>query len=349
MQFLKFVKENIWIVKVVVTIAVVIFAHTFIRFFINFLKKKSILKRYDWKKRIDYVLLKPLILIIWVLGVVYVVDVIANQFGFKWFLDYLVPVRDGTIVVFFAWLLFRWKNVFHHSILASPKRKIDAATLHLISKLASVVITFIALLVVLQVMGLNITPLVAFGGVGAAALGFAAKDVISNFFGGLMIYITRPFTKGDFVEIPKEGVLGTIENIGWYLTCIRDLDQCPIYIPNSLFSTAQMKNKSRRNNRKIEEVIGVRYSDFSKIREIVGDIKRLFEGDERIDNGIESIVSFITFGPYSLDIKIRTYTVLMSYFDYMEAKADILFKIKEIIKKHGADIPFPTTTVNLEK
>jgi len=115
---------------------------------------------------------------------------------------------------------------------------IDKPSIDFLGKILTIIIVFISFLMILQIVGGDIMPLVAFGGIGAAAIGFAAKDVIANFFGGLMLFITRPFVNGDLIEMPSNNIIGHIETIGWYNTCIRELSKMAVYVPNSSFSTA---------------------------------------------------------------------------------------------------------------
>jgi len=341
---LVFFKNNIWLLKIIFLFLFLIFIYFFLNKIIKIIKKKS--KR-KWVKKVDYIILKPAHLLIISLSLFYFLDIIASQLGFEKFLEYSKIIRKSFIVISISWLLLRWKKILENILFFKEKKILEHTTLDFVSKIFSFLIILLSSLIILQIFKINIMPLIAFGGVGAAAIGFAAKDVIANFFGGLMIYFTRPFCKGDYVDIPSQNILGTIENIGWYLTCIRDLEHCPIYLPNSVFSTVQIKNKTRRTHKKIEETIGIRYQDFYKLNDLIIDIKKLLEKEEKIDQSIPSIVAFTMFNSYSLDIIIRVYTYVLSYEDFMQTRQDILIKINGIIQKHKADIPFPTNTVKL--
>ena len=90
---------------------------------------------------------------------------------------------------------------------------------------------------------------------------FAAKDLLANFFGGLTIYLDRPFAVGDWIRSPDREIEGTVERIGWRLTLIRTFDKRPLYIPNAVFTTIAVENPSRMHNRRIYETIGIRYDD----------------------------------------------------------------------------------------
>ena len=139
----------------------------------------------------------------------------------------------------------------------------DKATVRATAKLVRIVLWVVAGLMILQSVGVSISGLLAFGGIGGIAVGFAAKDLLANFFGGLMIYLDRPFNVGDWVRSPDREIEGTVENIGWRLTTIRSFSKRPIYVPNSMFSSIAVENPSRMANRRIYETIGLRYSDLT--------------------------------------------------------------------------------------
>ena len=103
----------------------------------------------------------------------------------------------------------------------------------------------------MQALGYSISGVLAFGGIGGIAVGFAAKDLLANFFGGLMIYLDRPFSVGDWIRSPDKNIEGTVEEIGWRLTRIRTFDKRPLYVPNSTFTQISVENPSRMLNRRI--------------------------------------------------------------------------------------------------
>lgn len=128
----------------------------------------------------------------------------------------------------------------------SRLRAVDRGVVYILGRLLTTVVVVITGLLVLRVLGVDTVPLLAFGGIGAAAAGIAGKDVIANLFGGLMLYITRPFIPGDTILLVEKNLEGTVEEIGWYLTSVRDENQRQILIPNALFSTFPVINTSRR-------------------------------------------------------------------------------------------------------
>ncbi|WP_258868179.1 mechanosensitive ion channel family protein [Alkalilimnicola ehrlichii] len=139
----------------------------------------------------------------------------------------------------------------------------------------------IAGLVVLQTLGISIAGVLAFGGVGGIAVGFAARDLLANFFGGLTVYLDRPFSVGDWIRSPDREIEGTVERIGWRQTRIRTFDLRPLYVPNSTFNSIALENPSRMSNRRIFETIGIRYNDADKMATIVATSVRCWSGTTR--------------------------------------------------------------------
>ncbi|MFT7132245.1 MAG: MscS family membrane protein [Cyclobacteriaceae bacterium] len=210
---------------------------------------------------------------------------------------------------------------------------------------ASVIVT--AILSVLQTLGVSVSGIMAFGGVGGIAVGFAAKDLLANFFGGLMVYLDRPFVVGDWVRSPDRQIEGTVEHIGWRLTVIRTFDRRPLYVPNSVFANIALENPSRMQNRRIYETFGVRYDDASRVKVIVDEVREMLANHEEIDQDRTLIVNFNEFGASSLNFFIYTFTRTINWVEFHGVKERVLLQVLSIIEKHGAECAFPTTTVHL--
>ena len=182
---------------------------------------------------------------------------------------------------------------------------------------------------------------------GGIAVGFAAQDLLSNFFGGLFIYTDRPFSVGDWIRSPDRNIEGTVEKIGWRVTRIRTFDQRPLYVPNSIFSHIALENPSRMTNRRIKETIGIRYEDAAKMGEIIELVKKMLLEHPEIDTSKTLIVNFNIFAASSLDFFIYTFTKTTNWVNYHQIKQDVLLKILDIIEGEGAECAFPTSTVHV--
>jgi MscS family membrane protein len=115
-----------------------------------------------------------------------------------------------------------------------------------LAQIARLVVALIGFALILNTLGLSLTSLLTISGIGAAVIAFAGKGLIGNFFGGLMLYINRPFTIGEKISSPDRQIEGIVEEMGWILTTVRDTQGCSIYIPNGLFTDIILINLSRK-------------------------------------------------------------------------------------------------------
>ena len=298
-----------------------------------------------WDDAIIESIKKPISLIIWAAGLYLATEIIQEATGAVIF-DAVEPIRDTVIIGAIAWFLVRLIKHGERNFIQGEK-EVDPTTVDAIAKLLKMAVVITALLVVLQTLGFSISGVMAFGGIGGIAVGFAAKDLLANFFGGLTIYLDRPFTVGDWIRSPDRDIEGTVEQIGWRLTCIRTFDKRPLYVPNSVFTTIAVENPSRMFNRRIYETIGIRYDDAGKMRTIVDKVKDMLNNHPEIDTGQMMIVNFNSFAPSSLDFFVYTFTKTTDWMYYHEVKQDVMLKIINIIEEEGAECAFPTSTIHL--
>jgi MscS family membrane protein len=286
---------------------------------------------------------------VWLLGLSYAIT-LAKPGNESAIFAFVEPVRDVGVIVLIAWFLVRFIKRGEQSYLeyhAEEGRSIDRTTADAVAKLLRLSVLITAALVILQTLGYSISGILAFGGVGGIAVGFAAKDLLANFFGGLMVYLDRPFSVGDWVRSPDRNIEGTVEHIGWRLTRIRTFDQRPLYIPNSLFTQIVVENPSRMTNRRIYETIGIRYDDVAHMEGIVEAVRDMLRQHPEIDTQRTLIVNFNAFAASSLDFFVYAFTHTTEWVRFHEIKQDVLLRIIDIVEAHGAQCAFPTTTVHL--
>ena len=290
---------------------------------------------------------RPVVAFVWLQGVYWAAEV-AHHFS-----DAEVFKANGTVLqIGFVWVLVWFlfglvKEI--EKVLTSPikmRKPMDYTTVNAISKLLRAVIIITAVLTALQTLGFSISGVLAFGGVGGIAVGFAAKDLLANFFGGFIIHLDRPFKVGDWIRSPDRNIEGTVEHIGWRLTTIRTFDKRPLYVPNAAFTTIAVENPSRMTNRRISETIGIRYADVHSMQKIVEEIREMLKNHEEIDSNQTLIVNFLAFNASSLDIMLYTFTKTTEWVRFHEIKEDVLLKVSDIIESHGAEIAFPTRTLH---
>jgi MscS family membrane protein len=337
-------------------VAIVVFGLVFATASVAFLVSRIILlleRRFQrtqnlWDDAVLHALRRPMIGFIWLQGVYWAAEV-AHKYSDAEIFSANDMLLELGFVFIIVWTLF---GVIKQAeeILTSPvkmKRPMDYTTVNAISKLLRAVVAITALLTVMQSLGYSISGVLAFGGVGGIAVGFAAKDLLANFFGGFIIHLDRPFKVGDWVRSPDREIEGIVEAIGWRLTTIRTFDKRPLYVPNAAFTQIAVENPSRMQNRRIYETIGIRYVDVKEMSNIVSDIRTMLENHEEIDANQTLIVNFLAFNSSSLDIMVYTFTKTTQWVKFHEVKQDVLLQISDIIESYGSEVAFPTRTLHV--
>jgi len=301
-----------------------------------------------WDDALLHAARKPIVAFVWLQGVYWAAEV-ANTYSESEIFSANTKLLQFGFIVLVVWTLLRLIKQAEQ-ILTSPLKMetpMDYTTVNAISKLSRAVIIITASLIALQSMGFSLSGVLAFGGVGGIAVGFAAKDLLANFFGGFIIHLDRPFKVGDWVRSPDRNIEGTVEQIGWRLTTVRTFDKRPLYVPNAAFTTIAVENPSRMLNRRISETIGIRYADVSSIADIVSEIRSMLKNHEDIEQNQTLIVNFLAFNASSLDIMVYTFTKTIQWVRFHEVKQDVLLKISDIIESYGAEVAFPTRTLHM--
>lgn len=315
---------------------------------IGALERRASTTRNMWDDALLHAARRPLVGFVWLQGVYWAAEV-AHRYSEAEIFTVNETVLELGFIWIMVWALLRLIKQAER-ILTSPvkmKTPMDYTTVNAVSKLSRAVVIITAVLIAMQSLGYSISGVLAFGGVGGIAVGFAAKDLLANFFGGMIVNLDRPFKVGDWIRSPDRNIEGTVEHIGWRVTTIRTFDQRPLYVPNAAFTTIAVENPSRMRNRRIYETIGIRYVDIGQMADIVADIRSMLESHEEIDTERTLIVNFVAFNSSSLDIMVYTFTKTTEWVRFHEIKQDVLLKISDIIESYGAEVAFPTRTVHL--
>ena len=339
-----------WVLQVFVIVLTVLLINFAFKIFLRKLSVRAEKTANPWDDAFIQSANKPFRVLVWVIGILFAADIVASRSEAEIFRA-IEPIRNVTIVATLAWFLIRFVKEFKQAYINRKYEKgdkIDITTANALVKLVRASIFITAALVMMQTLGFSISGVLAFGGIGGIAVGFAAKDLLSNFFGGLMIYLDRPFKVGDWIRSPDKELEGTVEDIGWRQTRIRTFSKRPIYVPNSIFMNIIVENPSRMSHRRIYETMGLRYTDISAVNDIVKEVKEMLLNHDEIDTNQTMIVNFNEFSESSVDFFIYTFTKTTNWIKYHEVKHDVLLKVYEIIEKHGGDLAFPTRVLQIK-
>ena len=339
-----------WVLQVFVVVLAALLCSFVFKLFLQKLRKKAERSSSPWDDAFINSIGRPLRVLIWAIGILFAADIVAGRTDAEIF-EAIGPTRNVVIVATLAWFLIRFIREFEGAYIKRRQQQgtpVDLATAHALAKLMRASVFITAVLVMMQTLGFSIAGILAFGGIGGIAVGFAAKDLLANFFGGLMIYLDRPFQIGDWICSPDRELEGTVEEIGWRQTRIRTFSQRPIYVPNSVFANIIIENPSRMSHRRIYETIGVRYDDVQVLDAIIDDVKQMLMGHDEIDQTQTMIVNVNEFNESSVDFFVYTFTRTTNWIKYHEVKHDVLLKIAAIIESHHAQIAYPTRVLHVD-
>ncbi len=214
----------------------------------------------------------------------------------------------------------------------------------LLQKTLRVFLIIIGGLLIVQELGYSVGSLIAGLGIGGLAVGLAAKDTLANFFGSMVIFVDRPFTRGDWIEVGSTE--GTVEEIGIRVTRIRTFANSLITIPNSQLTTTAITNWSRMHKRRINITIGVTYSTTAdQIEAAVHKIEEIILADPQIHHDF-FMVKFTNFSAYSLDIFVYCFTVTTAWAEHLTVRQEFLLKIMRAFREMDISFAFPTQTIH---
>ena len=339
-----------WIFQIFAVILIALTIDLIQRRILNRLKTRAENRTHNlWDDAILRALRRPLSLLIWIAGIAFSAKIAQHEAPAIIF-NAIDPLRDIGVISALTWFLIRLSREGQRAYIEGQKRRsedIDESMVDSINRLLRSSILITAALVMLQTLGYSISGVLAFGGLSGVVVGFAAKDLLANLFGGLMIHLDRPFAIGDWIRSPDQNIEGTVEQIGWRLTKVRTFDKRPLYIPNATFSNISVENPQRMSHRRIKETIGIRYEDAGKMAAITNKVRTMLEQHPEIDTTQTLIVNFNSFAPSSIDFFIYTFTKTTNWVRFHEIKEDVLLKVMGIIDSEGAEIAFPTSTLHV--
>lgn len=286
----------------------------------------------------------PCIFLIWFFVSIFSINLVTDDLFKENYPKLFSVIINGISVSTLGWFLLRLKNGLIARLSEASKEKetsLDTTTILAISKLLSIAIALFILVLLHDATGMSLTTFLAFGGVGGLALAFASQEIFSNFFGGLMIHITRPFTVGETVFLPTHQIEGIIEEIGWYQTRIRSLSKVAVYVPNSLFTKALLVNKSRITLRLVEDTLSFSIYPLTSVSPIIADIKKYLDSHQYIDKTEWSGARVASFNGPICNLIVTALLTTESLPKYYHERDQILLQVGEIISAHGGILSYP--------
>lgn len=222
------------------------------------------------------------------------------------------------------------------------KRKMEVSVQTFLKSLLSIILNLVLAFAIISKLGVETTSLAALLASAGVAIGMALSGNLSNFAGGLIILVFKPFKVGDYIDAP--GGSGTVKEIQIFHTLLATVDNRMIYIPNGLLSSNAVTNYSKQETRRIDWTFGVEYGeDVQRVRDV---LQRIIDADQRILQDPKPQIVLQTLNASSVDVLARVWVKSSDYWS-------VLYEVNELVydtfNKEGIGFPFPQLTVHQAK
>lgn len=212
-----------------------------------------------------------------------------------------------------------------------------------------IVVFAIGILIILQSLGLSITPLITALGIGGLAVALALQPTLSNLFAGIQIIISKQLEPGDYVELDS-GEKGYVTDISWRNTTIRELPNNLIVVPNAKLADSIVKNFNRpQKEMSVLIDVGVSYdSNLEKVEQVTLDVaKKVVQELQEGKSEYEPLLRYKKFADFSIN-----FTVIFRVHEYVDkyrAQHEFIKRLHKRYKQEGIEIPFPIRTVHMKQ
>lgn len=248
-------------------------------------------------------------------------------------------IVQSLVIVFIVWGLVNLTEATHLLFSSINRRgnvKIDEILIPYIRRGAQVIIVAIGISVIADVFNYGIGGFVAGLGLGGLAFALAAKDVLANLFGGVVIITERPFTMGDWISTPS--VEGVVEDITFRSTKVRTFSQALITVPNSTLANQPITNWSKMGKRRVLFTLKVSYKiEIEKVEKAIERIRELLNNHE----GVHQETIYVNLNELldsGVEIKFYYFTKTTDGGEYRRIKEEINYQILEIFEEEGVDL-----------
>lgn len=242
-----------------------------------------------------------------------------------------------TTLIIIAWFTLNTLNALEQRLRLNIKHKksrLDLTTASAIVTIIRITLLISFTLIGLDSLGFSISALIALGSASGFGISFAARDMLANYFGAVMIYLDRPFKVGEDIRIPERNLEGKVEVIGLRATMICTINKRPLYIPNSLFSNIAIENISRMSHRHINERILLQHADLHLIPNALSEIKQVIASHRDIDDKEVIIVEIENIMVEGVTVYVYCFSKLTSLAEYAMVRGAVLQLVTEILLKH---------------
>ena len=338
---------SIQIIDIIIAIGIIVFFRIFSGTFSYMIIRIFKIKSKKAKEIKESAFFKPLKVFFIILGIYLaivflkvplqineqVMDIVTKAFKIISVIEFAVGLANS----------FTIKTILGKKLRKSLSQKMDDTVFEFVLKITRVFIYVIAIFLVLAILEINLTGLIAGLGLGGVIVTLAAQDTAKNLFGGVVIFIDKPFVVGDWIEM--DNYEGTIEDITFRTTRIRTFENALVNIPNAIIADASVTNWSKMEKRRYKTNLCVELdTPLEKLELLKTRIEKMLQERESVfDDSI--IVRFDQITDNGINILIYTYTNSVDYASYLKEVEDINVKIMKILNEEHIELAYDTKTV----
>lgn len=338
---------SIQIVDVIIAIGIIVFFRILSGTFSYMIIKIFKIKSKKAKEIKESAFFKPLKIFFIILGIylsivflrvplqisTQVMDIVTKTFKIISVIEFAVGLANS----------FTSKTILGKKLRKSLSQKMDDTVFEFVLKVTRVLIYIVAIFLVLAILEINLTGLIAGLGLGGVIVTLAAQDTAKNLFGGVVIFIDKPFVVGDWIEM--DNYEGTIEDITFRTTRIRTFENALVNIPNAIIADASVTNWSKMEKRRYKTNLCVELNTpLEKLELLKAKIEKMLQERESVfDDSI--IVRFDQITDNGINVLIYTYTNSVDYASYLKEVEDINIKIMKILREENVELAYDTKTV----
>lgn len=258
----------------------------------------------------------------------------------EYFIDYGPRVLGAIALLFFGFSVIKWILSFVDKLL--NKQDFDPSMQSFVKAVCSFTLKVVLLITFASLIGIPMTTFIAILGAAGLAIGFALRDSLANFAGGILIMSFRPFGVGDFIE--AQGQMGTVKEIQLLYTHINTPDNKRVVLPNGDLANSQVVNFSTEDTRRVDLVFGIGYeSDVLKAKEI---LTRLATTHPLGLKDPEPLIRVSEHGDSAINFNVRLWCDSANYWAiYYDLHEQVLLEFQ----KEDISIPFPQMDVHVHQ
>ncbi|UPQ80094.1 mechanosensitive ion channel [Flavobacterium azooxidireducens] len=258
----------------------------------------------------------------------------------KVLMEYSPRLISATIILVIGWTAIRLIKKLIMSIMT--KRDMEPTLSKFLADILIWTLKILLFVTVISRLGVENSSFVAIIGAAGLAIGLSLQGSLSNFAGGVLIIMFKPFKVGDFIE--AQGVSGTVKQIQIFVTQLATVDNQIIFVPNGALSNGTIINYSYATTRRANLVIGISYgSDIKKAKQIAMEV---MENHPSVLKDPAPVVLVSDLADSSINLAVRPWANLP---DFFVMRSDILEQVKLRFDENGIEIPFPQRDIHIKE